>query len=437
MYDRRATLRLFWPVLVEQTFAVTINFLATLMVRGVSEDAMAGVGLVGILNILVMNAFSAVSAGVSVVVSQCIGRQDPQTAGRVGSQSVTLVLYLSAGIGGAMALAAGPILRLLFGSSEPGVLDAARIFFVHSCLSMPLLALFTVLSGIARSTGNARLPMFCSVLSNIAYLSAGALLISRWGVHGAGFAMDFSRLVPAVFMGLFMLRGKSGIYLERLTPRLDRKILSPVLKIAVPSGVDSIVFNGGKLIVSVFMSGMGTPVIAANSIANNLSSISNLPGTALQIMTVTTTGYAFGKGDAREARRQIKRATLWGIGSLCVTSAILFAFLTPVLNLFDPSQETFRASREVMLLLAVTTPLFWPTSFITPQGLRACNDAVFTMWVSVVSMIVLRVLGSWFLGVRLDMGLFGIWLAMVVDWVARSALFVPRAAGQRRYNRPS
>ncbi|MDR1735504.1 MAG: MATE family efflux transporter [Oscillospiraceae bacterium] len=434
MFDRKATMRLFWPVLVEQTFAVTINFLATLMVRGVSEDAMAGVGLVGILNVLVMNAFSAVSAGVSVVVSQCTGREDYKGAGRAGAQSVVLVLYLSAAIGGLLALTARPILNLLYGNAEPGVLDAAHIFFVHSCLSMPFLALFTVLSGIVRSTGNARLPMFCSVLSNITYVAAGALCINVLGmeVNGAGAAMDFSRFVPALLMGIFMLRGKSGVFLSRLTPRLDMKILSPVLKIAVPSGVDSIIFNGGKLVVGVFMSGMGTPVITANSIANNLSSITNLPGTALQIVTVTMTGQAFGKGDLREARRQITRSTLAGMAALCVTSVIMVVFLTPVLNLFRPSQETFRVSRDVMLMLAVAAPLFWPASFITPQGLRASNDAVYTMWVSIVSMVILRVIGSWFLGVVLDMGLLGIWLSMVIDWIARGALFVPRVRKKLR-----
>lgn len=428
MFDRKATMRLFWPVFVEQTFAVTINFLATIMVRSVSEDAMAGVGLVGILNFLVMNAFSAVAAGVSVVVSQCVGRGDPSGAGRAGSQSVVLTLYLSAGIGGVMALLSRPMLGALFGGSEPAVLEAANIFFVWSCLSMPMLALFTTLSGIARSTGNVRLPMFCSVLSNVAYVLTAALCIQglRIGVAGAGIAMAVSRLIPAMLMGLLARKGRGGIYLPRLSPCLNREVLRPVLKIAVPSGVDSLIFNGGKLLVNVFMSGMGTPVLAANSILNNLTSVLNLPGGAIQTIGVTITGQVYGKGDKREARRQMVRLTLYGMASVAALAAVMLAVLGPSIRVFGPSEETYSITRDVMYLIFAATPLFWPASFIVPQTLRACNDAMYTMWVSIVSMLLIRVFGSWLLGVYFGMGLLGIWLSMVLDWVLRGALFMPR-----------
>ena len=428
MFDRKATLRLFWPVFVEQAFAVTINFLATVMVRSVSEDAMAGVGLVGILNFLVMNAFSAVAAGVSVVVSQCVGRGDHSGAGRAGSQSVMLTLYLSVGVGGTMALLSRPLLGVLFGGSEAAVLDAAHVFFVWSCLSVPLLALFSTLSGIARSTGNVRLPMFCSVLSNVAYVLVAALCIHGlgMGVAGAGAAMAVSRLVPALLMSLLVFRGRGGVFLSRFSLKLSGAVLRPVLKIAVPSGVDSLIFNGGKLLVNVFLSGMGTPVIAANAIVSNLATALNLPGTTLQTIGVTMVGQIYGKGDAQGARRQMTRLTLGGMAAIAVLSAGMALALGPLIRLFDPSPETALAARNVMLMVLATTALFWPASFIAPQTLRACSDAMFTMWVSIVSMALVRVAGSWLLGVHFGMGLMGIWLSMALDWVFRGAFFVPR-----------
>jgi putative MATE family efflux protein len=428
VFDKKATFRLFWPVFVEQTFAVMIGFLATIMVRSVSEDAMAGVGLVGILNFLVMNAFTAVAAGVSVVVSQCVGRGDYSGAGRAGTQSVVLTLYLSVGIGGVMALLSRPMLGLLFGGSEPAVLEAAHIFFVWSCLSTPFLALFSTLSGIVRSTGNVKPPMFCSVLSNIVYVLVAALCIQtlQMGVAGAGVAITVSRLVPALLMSLLMLRGRGGIFLSRLSLRLSAKVLRPVLRIAVPSGVDSLIFNGGKLVVNIFMSGMGTPVIAANAIVNNLASVLNLPGTTIQTIGVTIVGQAYGKGDIREARRQSTRLTLYGMAASVLLSLPMLLVLGPSIRLFDPSPEAFAASRYVMFLILAATPLIWPASFIAPQALRACNDVVYTMWISIISMLAVRVFGSWLLGVYFEMNLFGIWLAMVLDWVLRGALFMPR-----------
>lgn len=428
MFDRKAVIRLFWPVFVEQTFAVTINFIATIMVRSVSEDAMAGVGQVGILNLLVMNAFTAVASGVSVVVSQCVGRGDYEGAGRAGSQSVTLILYLSAGMGGLMALLSGPILRALFGDMEPGVLAAADTFFVYSCLSMPFLALFTALSGIVRSTGNVKPPMVYSVLSNVVYVAvaAGCIQGLKLGVAGAGIAMAVSRLIPALLMARMFLRGHGGVFLSRLTFRLHAAVLSPVLRIAVPSGVDSLIFNGGKLAVNVFLAGMGTPTLAANAIANSMAGVLNLPGTTLQTLSVTMAGQAYGKGDSAEARKQVRNLTLGGMATLGVMALLMLIALNPIIHWFGPSQETFEQTRGVMLLLLIATPLIWPSSFVTPQGLRACSDVVFTMWISIISMILIRVAGSWLLGVFFNMRLFGVWLSMVLDWIFRGAFFLPR-----------
>lgn len=428
MFDRKAVIRLFWPVFVEQTFAVTINFIATMMMRSVSEDAMAGVGQVGILNLLVMNAFTAVASGVSVVVSQCVGRGDYEGAGRAGSQSVTLILYMSVGMGGAMALLSGPILRGLFGGMEPEVLAAAHTFFLYSCLSVPFLALFTALSGIVRSTGNVKPPMLYSVLSNVVYVAVAALCIQGLGlgVSGAGIAMAASRFVPALLMSLMFLHGHGGVFLSRLTFRLSARVLAPVLRIAVPSGVDSLIFNGGKLVVNVFLAGMGTPVLAANAITNSLAGVLNLPGTALQTLSVTIVGRAYGKGDIPEAKKQARNLTLGGMATLGVMSLLMLLFLGPVIRLFGPSPETFAESWNVMLMLLVATPLVWSASFIAPQVLRSCSDVVFTMWISIISMILIRVAGSWLLGVYFNMGLLGIWLSMVLDWVFRGAFFVPR-----------
>jgi putative MATE family efflux protein len=423
----KQTLRLFWPVFIEQLFAVTISFLATLMVRSVSESAVAGVGMVGILNILITNAFTAVSAGVSVVVSQCVGRGEATFAGKCGSQSIVLVLYISTGVGILMAVLARPILVILFGRSEPEVLSAAEIYMIHSCLSMPFLALFTTLSGIVRSTGNTKGPMVCSVVSNLVYALAAYVCIELLGlqVAGAGYAIDVSRIIPAVMMCFLMRKGKSGIFLAKITPKLNLTILKPILRIAIPSGIDSLVFNGGKLIVNIFLSGMGTPVLVASSIVNNVASLINVPGTAMQVISVTLTGQAYGKGEIQQTSKQMLRMTLLGMAALALTSIPCFFLAGPVVSLFSPSDPARIEALRSLRFVCIITPIFWSPSFITPQTLRSANRVLVTMWVSIGSMFLFRVTGAWLLGVVLEMHLMGVWISMFLDWIARSAVFIP------------
>ena len=70
--------------------------------------------------------------------------------------------------------------------------------------------------------------------------------------------------------------------------------------------------------------------------------------------------------------------------------------------------------------------LLWPVSFVLPNALRAANDVKFTMWVGVGSMILFRVVVSWFLCVQFQMGAIGVWIAMILDWVCRISFFLPR-----------
>ena len=60
------------------------------------------------------------------------------------------------------------------------------------------------------------------------------------------------------------------------------------------------------------------------------------------------------------------------------------------------------------------------------NGLRAAGDVKFTMYVSVVSTVAVRLFLSYLLGITLQMGVIGIALAMVCDWMVRAVLFIWR-----------
>ena len=68
----------------------------------------------------------------------------------------------------------------------------------------------------------------------------------------------------------------------------------------------------------------------------------------------------------------------------------------------------------------------WPMAFTLPNALRAANDVKYTMVISIVSMWTFRIALSYILAKAFGLGLFGIWIAMTVDWVFRAILFVVR-----------
>ncbi len=97
-----------------------------------------------------------------------------------------------------------------------------------------------------------------------------------------------------------------------------------------------------------------------------------------------------------------------------------------ILLLYGVFEETRTVITSLIWLHNGIGIFMWPASFTLPNMLRACNDVKFTMIVSICSMFVLRIGFSNILGVYFEMGIVGVWTAMILDWICRISFFVPR-----------
>jgi len=89
----------------------------------------------------------------------------------------------------------------------------------------------------------------------------------------------------------------------------------------------------------------------------------------------------------------------------------------------DVKPETKRLVIWLVLIHNVFNAAAYPFSGALSNGLRAAGDVKFTMYVSVISTIAVRLLLSWLLGIVLKMGVIGIAIAMVCDWSIRAVIF--------------
>ncbi|MDE6357202.1 MAG: hypothetical protein K2L15_01275, partial [Eubacteriales bacterium] len=216
------------------------------------------------------------------------------------------------------------------------------------------------------------------------------------------------------------------IKIKKLPLKTNYKILKPMLNIAIPNSVDGIIFNGGKLLVQVFLSGMGTIAMSANTIGNSISNLAQIPSKTFQITCVPITGNTYGTGDMEKTKKVMLRQTL--LGSLCqlIVNTIILVFFSNIYTLYTKDPDTLLLAKNLSNSFLIISPIFWATSFTTPAALRATGDAKFTMRVSVISLLIFRIFFSWLLGVKLNFGVYGVWTAMYIDWVFRSAFYFTR-----------
>lgn len=434
LYPNRAMFLLLVPIVVEQLLNSFMGMADTMMVSNVGSEAISAVSLVDSINNLVIQMFAAMASGAAIICSQYLGHRDKEGSNKAARQVLLTVLVISLSLTLIGLLLRKPLLRLIFGQIEPGVMDKAMSYFLVTILSYPFLALFNAGAAFFRAGGNSRFPMIVSVISNLLNIGGNAILIFGldMGVTGAALSTLFSRVFCAVVV-LFSLRrdGQPIVVRDYYRIRPDMPLIMKILAIGIPSGIENGMFQFGKLAIQSTVSAMGTAAIAAQAMANILEMVNGIFGVGVGIGLMTMVGQALGAGRKEEARYYIVKCTKIGLVGILVSCLAVFGLAEPVTRLAGMEPESARLCLEMVTAITIAKPLFWAFSFIPGYGMRAAGDVKFSMITSTLTMWCLRVVLCIFLVKTYNMGPMAVWYGMFADWAVRGIVFTLRFRGDR------
>ena len=431
IFNRQALVRLILPLLAEQFLSVSMGMADTLMVSGVGEAAVSSVSLVDSLNILIIQILSALATGGAVISSQYLGRRDGEKAAKSAAQLYTVLAVSTIAVMLVILVLSRPILRIVFGRIDDDVMSFSQTYFLISAISYPFIGFYNAGAALFRAQGNSRISMLASLVMNIINIAGNAILIYgfRMGVIGAALAT----LIGRVFAAVFILWQNQDLHnplrvqhFADLRPR--RRPIMQILSIGIPSGLENGMFQIGKLCVSSLTSTLGTSAIAANAVANSVSTLANIPGNTMSLAMIPVIGQCLGAGEKKQAQRYSVALLGIAITGLAVTNAALFFLMPEVVTWFNLSAEASAMCTHVVHWFNLFSIFFWATSFTLPNALRAGGDAKFTMSVSIVSMWLFRVILSYIFVLQFHLGLTGVWFGMFIDWICRSLCFLVRFA---------
>ena len=426
LFRNRDLWKLLVPLVIEQFLASLMGIIDAMMVSNIGSAAISAVSLVDSINVLVIQAFSALAAGGTILCSQFIGSGDEKGAKRAAEQVVFLVAAVSVFITAFCLLFRTGLLRLVFGAVEPAIMEASETYFFYTSLSFPFIALYGAGSSILRAQADSKRPMLISVVSNCLNVGGNAVLI--WGFHmgvaGAAVSTLVSRIFCALTVYAVLRRQDRKIVIRdywkiRPTWALIRKVLS----IGIPSGIENSMFQFGKLAIQSTVSTLGTVAIAAQAMTNILEGLSGVTAMGIGIGLMTVVGQCIGAGREDEAVYYIKKLSLAAEAVVTVSCLVVFALTKPVTVLGGMEAESAAMCFTMMAVITVVKPLAWTMCFIPADGMRAAGDVRFTMVVSCVSMWLCRVSLSMFLCRVMGFGPMGVWIGMFADWTVRGLAF--------------
>jgi putative MATE family efflux protein len=409
------------PLFFELVLGIGVGLIGTVLAARVSDNAAAAFALANQVAAMLFILFRIVGAGVTVVITQNLGAQRRDAADAASRAVLGASTWLGIFSAAMAVIFAKQFMQLL--NAPPDVLVIAAPFL--QMIGLPLLFDAWIASQAAvlrahmfnRETLAVVLVMHVLHLSLAVPLMYGVGPIPALGLVGFAIAAGVSRFVGLMlFLWLWKVR-------LNIAPRLDdwwrihRDKLAPVLHIGLPGAAENIGYRLA-FVVSVAAAGtMGAATLATQAYVLQFNYMTLMFGLAIGFAVEIVVGHMIGARKLRDAQHLVRAALALSLGvSLAV--AVLAALAGPW-TLRQFTGDAAIISKGVTLLwLSVILELGRTFNLVVINALRATGDARYPVLAGSTSMLIVLAGGSWLLGVYLDMGLVGIWIAYAADeWI--------------------
>lgn len=418
-----------WPIFIEMLLHMIMGNADTLMLSQYSDNAVAAVGFANQILFLIIVMFGFVATGTSILVAQNLGAKDGRSAREVIVVSLSVNIAFSLLLSLVLYFGAETFLRWLRAPEEL-MTDAITYLQIVGGFSFLTAMIMTVSAGL-KSYGFTRDAMYVTIGMNILNIIGNYLFIFGpfgipvLGVQGVAIATTVSRLVGFVLIIILLIRRIDQPLPFKLFFKVPKLHVANLLKIGIPSAGEHLAYNISQIVILYFIATMGTETITARIYTFNIMMFIFIFSVAIGQGNQILIGHQVGAKQYEKAYKTCIRSL--GIAmSLTLTMALIVAFSSGfLLNIFTDNLN----------IIALSTTLLWITIILEPgrtfnlvviNALRAAGDVRFPVYMGIASMWGISVPLAYFLGIYLEMGLVGVWLAYVADEWFRGVIMLLR-----------
>ena len=391
------------------------------MVGQLGERATASVSITTNVTWLVNSASGAVGTAILVLISRAAGAGDARQVKKLSQQALFLALVSGVMIE-IISILLCPYIPVWMGA-EPAIQEqASRYFFI---ISVPLVFRYvsTILGAALRAVQDTKTPMLISLAANGLNIVLNYFLIypAGLGVDGAAVASAVSYTLSGILM--FVSCRRNGQLTWRLRDfSVDGGLLRECASVGIPVLGTSMVSCFGYVVFAGLVSGMGTTVFAAHSIAVTAETIFYVPGYGLRSAASTLIGNARGEGNMKKLKTIGVLSVLLTVAIMCASGVILFFGARLLMSLFTPSLPVVDLGAQMLRLVALSEPFF---------GLMVVLEGIFyglgrtrySFLVEMAGMWCVRILFTFLCVKCWGMGLREVWYCMIADNVCKAVLF--------------
>lgn len=389
----------------------------------VGDRAVAAVGSTTSLISLLTMLFIGISVGVNAMVSRYIGAQDEESVKRTIGMSVLLALIF-----GALLILVGqffsrPMLELM--GCDENVIDLAEKYIKVYFYGVPLVVLYNFMSAIMRASGDTVRPLIYLIIGGVLNVGLNLffVLVLNKDVEGVAIATVASQGVSALLCIISLAKAKGIVKLRVRYMRIFKKELLEVLKIGLPSGIQSSLFSISNVILQSAINSFGEFAMAGSSYAAEIDVYIYACMNSIAVATMSFISQNYG---ARNFER-VKKSILYSVciaASLGLMIGVLVVVLgSPLIKLLSDQEEVINYFNTRNLIMGLTYFLCGIMEVFS-YSVRGLGKSIVSMLISLLGACLFRIVWV-FVIVKLTGNFAMIWWSYTASWALTIVMFIP------------
>ena len=412
------------PLLLGMLFQQFYSMVDTIIVgKYLGVSALASVGSTGSINFMIIGFCMGVCNGFAIPVAQKFGAGNFKKLRKYVFNSGFLAIVFSV----VMTLIVCVFCRqILIAMRTPeDIIQGAYSYIYVIFLGIPATYLYNLLSGIIRSLGDSKTPLFFLIISSIINIILDLFLIiyMHMGVAGAAWATVIAQAVSGILCLIYMRKKYSVLKFESDELKIDGYCIRRLCYMGVPMGLQYSITAIGSVILQAAVNGLGSIIVAAVTAAGKISMFLCCPFDALGSTMATYTGQNIGAGKLERISEGIKKSMI--IGSVySIVALIISVFFGKSLALLFVNENEIEILAKVSENLIIIAAFYIPLCIVnvvrfTIQGM---GYSTFAILAGVCEMIARALCG--FILVPI-FGYVAVCLASPVAWIFADAFLIP------------
>ncbi len=407
------------PAVIDHFFQTIIGFVDTLFISKIGINEVTAVGISNAILQVYFAVFLSIGVAANVYIARFSGGKNTQSRQEYTYQLVILSSFIGLIFGILTLFFSSPMLQLLGAESE--VLHLAKSYFQIVAIPSIFISLMFVLSSIHRGLGDTKTPMKVSIGINLLHivldyiLIFGLFFIPPLGLIGAAYATVIARLIGALLLFIMLYKKDKSLTFYRLkvwTPNIV--IQRQLLSLSGPAAGERLVMRIGQVLYFGLIVQLGTNTFAAHHIAGNIEVFSYMIGYGFAAAATTLVGQQLGANNYVMAKKYGLLTTYLSIGVMSIIGIFLFFSGELLGSLFTADKDVIHQISIALKVDAFIQPILAAVLVLT--GIyQGGGNTKFPLYTTAIGIWLIRTLGVYVLGIQLNMGIAGIWIAIGLD----------------------